>query len=155
MRLTTKARYAVTAMLDIALTEDNRPVTLADISERQEISISYLEQIFSKLRKNGLVNSVKGPGGGYKLSQSADNLSIADIIAAVNENIDATGCNGKADCKQGKRCMTHNLWQDLSNQIQSFLSDITLQELVDRKDVREVAELIEDDVDMTRLQAAN
>lgn len=140
MRLTTKGRYAVTAMLDLALNEDRSPISLADISKRQEISLSYLEQLFSKLRQNGLVASVRGPGGGYRLSRGADQISVAEIIDAVNESIDATHCGGAGNCQKGQVCLTHHLWCDLSEQIHQFLSSITLAGLVARKEIRSVAE---------------
>lgn len=130
MKLTSKGRYAVTAMLDVALHSEDGPVPLADISERQEISLSYLEQLFAKLRKQQLVTSIRGPGGGYRLGRAAESIAIGEVIAAVNESIDATKCNGKADCHGGEKCLTHNLWQDLSDRISKFLDSITLGELV-------------------------
>ncbi|MCW9717278.1 MULTISPECIES: Fe-S cluster assembly transcriptional regulator IscR [unclassified Avibacterium] len=132
MKLTSKGRYAVTAILDIALNTENGPVSLADISERQHISLSYLEQLFAKLRRHGLVESVRGPGGGYKLGQPSDKISIAMIIAAVNENIAVTRCLGGANCQGGKECLTHALWDELSQRIEDFLNQITLAELVDK-----------------------
>ncbi len=140
MRLTTKGRYAVTAMLDLALHSDNGPVSLADISQRQGISLSYLEQLFAKLRKQTLVSSVRGPGGGYRLSRANDQIFVAQIVDAVNESVDATGCKGKNDCQSGTTCLTHHLWCDLSDQIHDFLSQISLAQLVSRKDVRLVAQ---------------
>lgn len=140
MKLTTKGRYAVTAMLDLALHAQSGPVSLADISERQGISISYLEQLFAKLRKNGLVSSVRGPGGGYKLSRSSAEVFVAEIIDAVDEKVDVTRCMGQGDCQDGETCLTHELWQDLSCQLHDFLSSISLQNLVDRSEIREVAE---------------
>lgn len=139
MRLTTKGRYAVTAMLDLALHEGKGPISLADISERQGISLSYLEQLFAKLRRNELVRSVRGPGGGYQLNREKSAIHVAEVIDAVNESVDATGCNRKGDCQGGETCLTHHLWCDLSDQIHSFLSGISLADLVARKDVREVA----------------
>ena len=139
MRLTTKGRYAVTAMLDLAIHADKGPVSLADISKRQEISLSYLEQLFSKLRKSELVASVRGPGGGYQLSRPLDTIFVAQIIDAVNESIDATNCNGKGNCQQGEICLTHHLWEDLSEQIHQFLSGISLAHLVARQDVQSVS----------------
>ncbi len=133
MKLTSKGRYAVTAMLDLALHADERPVSLAAISERQSISLSYLEQLFTRLRKQGLVTSTRGPGGGYSLSRNADLIAIAEVVTAVDEVVDATRCGGMANCQEGKRCLTHDLWTDLSEQIYSFLSEITLGQLV-RKD---------------------
>ena len=132
MRLTTKGRYAVTAMLDLTLHGDRGPISLADISKRQEISLSYLEQLFAKLRQNGLVSSVRGPGGGYRLSREGALISVAEIIDAVNESIDATNCRGAGNCKNGQVCLTHNLWTDLSEQIHHFLSGISLSSLVER-----------------------
>ena len=134
MRLTTKGRYAVTAMLDLVINSDSGPISLADISKRQEISLSYLEQLFSKLRKQGLVSSVRGPGGGYKLGREASGIYIAEIVDAVNESIDATNCRGAGNCQAGEVCLTHHLWTDLSEQIHSFLSNISLQSLVDKRD---------------------
>lgn len=139
MRLTTKGRYAVTAMLDLALHANIGPVSLADISKRQHISLSYLEQLFAKLRQNELVCSVRGPGGGYRLGAAAENIFVASIIDAVNESIDATHCAGKGDCQQGEVCLTHYLWSDLSAQIHTFLSGISLASLVERDVVRKVA----------------
>ena len=139
MRLTTKGRYAVTAMLDLAIHYDLGPITLADISQRQEISLSYLEQLFSKLRKNGLVDSARGPGGGYRLSRLADEIAVAEIIAAVDETVDATRCKRKGNCQHEERCLTHDLWCDLSDQIFDFLSSITLGSLVEKKAVQEFA----------------
>ena len=132
MKLTSKGRYAVTAMLDLALHAGNRPVTLAGISERQGISLSYLEQLFTRLRKNGLVSSTRGPGGGYSLSRSAHDIQVAEIVAAVDENVDATRCGGKGDCQDGQRCLTHDLWSELSEQVYAFLSGISLGQLVDQ-----------------------
>ena len=140
MKLTTKGRYAVTAMLDLALHAKTGPVSLADISERQGISISYLEQLFAKLRKNDLVSSVRGPGGGYRLSRPGEELYVAQIIDAVDEKVDVTRCNGHGDCQDGETCLTHDLWQDLSHQLHDFLSGISLQNLVDRQEVRRVAD---------------
>lgn len=140
MRLTTKGRYAVTAMLDLALHAKTGPVSLADISRRQGISLSYLEQLFAKLRQNTLVSSVRGPGGGYKLSRSSEEIFVAEIVDAVNESVDATNCGGAGNCQQGEVCLTHYLWCDLSDQIHRFLSSISLASLVERKDVLRVAE---------------
>lgn len=138
MRLTTKGRYAVTAMLDLALNATEGPVSLADISGRQEISLSYLEQLFAKLRRSELVTSVRGPGGGYRLSRPENDISVAEIIDAVNETVDATSCGGKANCRDGEVCLTHHLWQDLSQQIHEFLSNISLESLVSRNEVQAV-----------------
>ncbi|WP_317931013.1 Fe-S cluster assembly transcriptional regulator IscR [Halioxenophilus sp. WMMB6] len=140
MRLTTKGRYAVTAMLDLVIHSDSGPISLADISKRQEISLSYLEQLFSKLRKQGLVRSVRGPGGGYNLSREPDTIFIAEIVDAVNESIDATNCGGAGNCHAGEVCLTHHLWTDLSAQIHTFLSNISLQSLVDRRKADEEPE---------------
>ncbi len=132
MRLSTKGRYAVTAMLDLALNGQDGPVTLSDISENQGISLSYLEQLFAALRARKLVRGVRGPGGGYFLGRPADEISIADIICAVDEWVEFTRCRGKEDCRGGQRCLTHSLWDDLSRQIYEFLTDITLADLVAR-----------------------
>lgn len=138
MRLTTKGRYAVTAMLDLALHTDNGPVSLADVSERQGISLSYLEQLFAKLRRHGLVNSVRGPGGGYCLAMASSEISVVQVIDAVSESLDATRCKGKGDCQGGEICITHHLWQDLSAQIHGFLSSISLADLLARQDIQSV-----------------
>lgn len=139
MRLTTKGRYAVTAMLDLALHAQKGPVSLADISERQGISLSYLEQLFAKLRRGNLVNSVRGPGGGYQLSRDMAGIHVAQVIDAVNESVDATRCQGGGGCHDGDTCLTHHLWCDLSQQIHTFLSGISLADLVERREVQEVA----------------
>ncbi|HAA45003.1 MAG: BadM/Rrf2 family transcriptional regulator [Halomonas sp. 54_146] len=139
MRLTTKGRYAVTAMLDLALHTHNGPTSLSDISQRQEISLSYLEQLFARLRRAGLVNSVRGPGGGYRLSQPADAISVSKVIDAVNETVDATRCQGLSDCQQGDTCLTHHLWCELSGQIRHFLDEMTLGQLMQRPDVIRIA----------------
>ena len=140
MRLTTKGRYAVTAMLDLAIHAGEGPVSLADISERQGISLSYLEQLFAKLRRNELVRSVRGPGGGYQLNREQQEIDVAQVIDAVNESVDATGCGHNGGCQDGEVCLTHHLWCDLSNQIHEFLSQISLADLMARQDVRTVAE---------------
>mgnify|MGYP000851140869 CR=1 FL=1 len=140
MRLTSKGRYAVTAMLDVALHSQHNPVPLADISERQGISLSYLEQLFSKLRKAGLVASVRGPGGGYRLGGEADTIAIGMIIAAVDESVDATKCQGRGDCQGGARCLTPTLWPDLSSRISDFLNNITLGELMKDNEVLEISD---------------
>lgn len=132
MKLTSKGRYAVTAILDIALYSKHKPVTLADISERQHISLSYLEQLFAKLRRHGLVKSVRGPGGGYQLGYDSSKISVAMVIAAVNENINVTKCLGKGNCQSGHECLTHSLWDELSLRIEQFLNEITLAELVNK-----------------------
>lgn len=138
MRLTTKGRYAVTAMLDLALHEDQGPITLADISARQGVSVSYLEQLFAKLRRCKLVESVRGPGGGYRLAGGPANISVAQIVEAVNDSMDATRCLGKGDCQQGEICLTHHLWTDLSARLRDFLGEITLADLVSRDDIQQV-----------------
>ena len=130
MRLTTKGRFAVTAMLDLALRSGNGPVTLAGISDRQKISLSYLEQLFGKLRRNALVESVRGPGGGYCLAKDTSVMSVADIIRAVDEPIDATQCSGKENCLDDHRCMTHELWTDLNRHIYEYLDAVKLSDLV-------------------------
>ncbi len=140
MRLTSKGRYAVTAMLDVALHSNEGPVPLADISERQGISLSYLEQLFSRLRKNGLVSSVRGPGGGYLLGKDAAQIAVGTVIMAVDESVDATRCQGKEGCQGGERCLTHVLWRDLSDRISEFLNNITLAELVNNQEILEVAD---------------
>ena len=130
MRLTTKGRFAVTAMVDLAMRQNRGPVTLAAISERQHISLSYLEQLFGKLRRAALVSSVRGPGGGYNLAQPPASISVADIVSAVDEPIDATQCGGKENCHDDKRCMTHDLWATLNEKMQEYLSSVTLADLV-------------------------
>lgn len=130
MRLTTKGRFAVTAMIDVALHSAKGPVTLAGVSDRQKISLSYLEQLFGKLRRAGLVESVRGPGGGYNLARATAGMSVADIIQAVDEPIDATQCGGRQDCLEEGRCMTHELWETLNDHIFTFLRSVTLEQLV-------------------------
>jgi Rrf2 family transcriptional regulator, iron-sulfur cluster assembly transcription factor len=139
MRLTTKGRYAVTAMLDLSIHSSKGPVNLSDISRRQDISLSYLEQLFARLRKRKLVSSVRGPGGGYRLGRSDNTIQVAEIIDAVNESLDTTKCQGKSDCQLGETCLTHHLWQDLSDQIHSFLSNITLADLVSKREIEQIA----------------
>ena len=139
MRLTTKGRYAVTAMLDLAVHATKGPITLADISQRQGISLSYLEQLFSKLRKKDLVASARGPGGGYRLSRDAGDINVADVISAVDEKVDATRCAGQGNCQNGEECLTHQLWTDLSDQLYDFLHGISLGQLVDNRSVQDVA----------------
>src|SRR3954465_3370980 len=130
MRLTTKGRFAVTAMIDIAMNSTKGPATLAGVSDRQKISLSYLEQLFGKLRRHALVESVRGPGGGYHLAGSAETISVADIITAVDEPIDATQCGGRENCHDDRRCMTHELWAGLNPPTSSFLQSVTRAELV-------------------------
>ena len=138
MRLTTKGRYAVTAMLDLALHGTERPVSLADISGRQNISLSYLEQLFARLKRHGLVEGLRGPGGGYRLSRRPDDISVAQVITAIGEGIDVTQCNGNENCQNGERCLTHELCTKLGNEIYSFLDNITLQSFIQQDDVNEV-----------------
>ncbi len=152
MRLTTKGRYAVTAMLDLALHADNGPVSLADISERQGISISYLEQLFAKLRRRELVVSVRGPGGGYQLGAEAQNISVASVIDAVDESVDATRCGGQGDCHEGEVCLTHHLWTDLSTRIHQFLSGISIGDLVARREIRRISGRQDTQLNSRRLQ---
>ncbi len=140
MKLSTKGRYAVTAMMDIALHEKVGPVTLADISQCQGISLSYLEQLFSKLRKHGLVKGVRGPGGGYRLAKSADQISVADIIDSVDEKLDLTKCGGKGDCNNGEKCLTHKLWFDLTCDLHKFLSGVKLDQYVNRPHIGELVQ---------------
>ncbi len=139
MKLGTRGRYAVTAMLDIALHRHKGPVSLSDISVRQGISLPYLEQLFTHLRKRGLVTSTRGPGGGYSLALDSEEIAIADVIAAVDEGIDATRCGGSADCQNHQRCLTHSLWENLSNQIHSYLSNISLEQAIRETHVQGVA----------------
>ncbi|GAA0220276.1 MULTISPECIES: Rrf2 family transcriptional regulator [Methylophaga] len=130
MRLTTKGRYAVTAMLDLSLNYGVGAITLADISERQGISLSYLEQLFARLRKQGLVSSSRGPGGGYRLSRAADTITVLDVISAVDEKVDSTQCEGRQNCHGHEQCLSHELWQSLSDQIRVYLDGITLAQVV-------------------------
>jgi Rrf2 family iron-sulfur cluster assembly transcriptional regulator len=139
MRLTTKGRYAVTAMLDIALHHAQGPVSVAEVAERQAISSAYLEQLFSKLKRAGLLRSVRGPGGGYELARPLADVNVSHIIAAVGEGMDATRCKGTADCQDGATCLTHDLWMALSTRIDEFLSGVTLEDLVSQREVRDVA----------------
>lgn len=139
MRLTTKGRYAVTAMLDLALHFEDGPITLADISQRQCISLSYLEQLFAKLRRQGLVESTRGPGGGYRLSRAPKEIPVADVILAVDEKVETTRCGGLANCQDDEQCLTHELWAELSQEIYQFLCGISLGDLVEREGVRDVS----------------
>ena len=132
MRLTTKGRFAVTAMIDLALRERQGPVTLAGIAERQKISLSYLEQLFGKLRRHRLVDSVRGPGGGYTLARPLEQISVADIIGAVDEPLDATQCGGKENCHDEHRCMTHDLWATLNRKMYEYLASVSLNDLVSK-----------------------
>ncbi|MEY4645740.1 MAG: Fe-S cluster assembly transcription factor [Hylemonella sp.] len=132
MRLTTKGRFAVTAMIDLALRQSHGPVTLAAISQRQQISLSYLEQLFGKLRRNDLVESTRGPGGGYTLARHASDITVADIVLSVDEPLDATQCGGKENCLgEAGRCMTHDLWTSLNTRMVDFLRSVTLKKLAD------------------------
>ena len=139
MRLSTKGRYSVTAMMDLAIHDKAGPVTLADISQCQGISLSYLEQLFAKLRKGGLVKGVRGPGGGYRLARPASQISIGEIISVVDESVDVTRCGGKADCDNGEACLTHELWSELSKRLFDFLDNITLSQFVDRPGIPELS----------------
>ena len=139
MRLTTKGRFAVTAMVDLAMRHNRGPVTLAAISDRQRISLSYLEQLFGKLRRARLVSSVRGPGGGYNLAQPAQAVTVADIVTAVDEPLDATQCGGKENCHDDRRCMTHDLWATLNEKMHDYLSSVTLADLVAHTNGKPVA----------------
>ena len=139
MRLTTKGRFAVTAMLDLAMHGTDGPVTLAGISERQKISLSYLEQLFGKLRRRELVESVRGPGGGYYLAREASLVSVADIVRAVEEPLDSTQCGGRENCHDNQRCMTHELWEELNETVYGFLSNVKLSTLVERQRTKTVS----------------
>ena len=142
MRLTTKGRFAVTAMIDLAQRQSNGPVTLAGISERQKISLSYLEQLFGKLRRHTIVASVRGPGGGYRLARAMNDVTVADIIAAVDEPLDATNCGGQENCQDEQRCMTHDLWTNLNKRMHEYLASVTLQDLVNQPKAKAVAATI-------------
>lgn len=133
MRLTTKGRFAVTAMIDLALNGGSRPVTLSAISERQNISLSYLEQLFAKLRRHNIVESVRGPGGGYCLGRAAGDITVADVILAVDEPLDATQCGGLENCKSDHRCMTHDLWATLNRKMLDYLASVSLDDLVEKQ----------------------
>ena len=145
MRLTTKGRYAVTAMLDLAFHSQTKPVTLIEIAARQTISLSYLEQLFARLRQAGMVVGIRGPGGGYKLNRPATQINIADIIAAVDEPLDSTKCGGEGNCQDQKACLTHDLWMGLSEHIRDYLTDISLGDLLERKFIQDVAQRQEQD----------
>lgn len=140
MRLTTRGRYAVTAMVDLALHGSQGPVALADIASRQHISLAYLEQLFARLRRSGLVCSVRGPGGGYHLAEAGLDIAVVDIIDAVDESLDATRCGGGSDCQDGRTCLTHALWSDLSLRIHAFLQGVTLGQIIERPEIRAVGQ---------------
>ncbi len=140
MKLTSKGRYAVTAILDLAFHATSGPVTLSDISKRQDISLSYLEQLFTRLRKQQLVRSTRGPGGGYSLNKPASDIAVAEIVSAVDETVDTTRCSGATNCHDGEQCLAHELWDGLSQQIYGFLSDISLQDLMDDDSIKGVAD---------------
>lgn len=153
MRLSTKGRYAVTAMLDLAIHHAEGPVTLAGISENQGISLSYLEQLFARLKKHGLVEGLRGPGGGYRLSRKPEDISVAEVITAIGEGIDATQCAGNENCQDGERCLTHELWTKLGNEIYDFLNGITLASFIQRDDVHEVIRRQQGEVSLSTLRA--
>ena len=138
MRLTTKGRFAVTAMVDLSMRQARGPVTLAAISERQHISLSYLEQLFGKLRRAKLVNSVRGPGGGYNLAKPIADITVAEIISAVDEAIDATQCAGKENCNDDRRCITHDLWATLNEKMNDYLGSVTLADVVSHQQGKQV-----------------
>jgi Rrf2 family iron-sulfur cluster assembly transcriptional regulator len=152
MRLSTKGRYAVTAMLDLAIHHAEGPVTLAGISENQGISLSYLEQLFARLKKHGLVEGLRGPGGGYRLSRKPEDISVAEVITAIGEGIDATSCAGNENCQDGERCLTHELWTKLGNEIYDFLNGITLASFIQRDDVHEVIRRQQGEVSLSALR---
>jgi len=155
VRLTTKGRYAVTAMLDLAMHQGKGPITLADIAQRQGISLSYLEQLFSRLRKQSLVSSVRGPGGGYTLGRDAGSIFVAEVISAVDENVDTTRCAGAHNCQDNQQCLTHDLWQDLSARIYDYLNQISLEDLMQRRGVQEVARRQQDEAPTVSAEAIN
>lgn len=142
MRLTTKGRFAVTAMVDLAMRGGTSPVTLASISERQKISLSYLEQLFGKLRRHNIVESVRGPGGGYFLARPSSQISIADVIVAVDEPLDATKCGGMANCHDDRQCVTHDLWTGLNESIYAYLNAVSLKQVVDSQSADKQAGVI-------------
>jgi Rrf2 family iron-sulfur cluster assembly transcriptional regulator len=152
MRLSTKGRYAVTAMLDLAIHHAEGPVTLAGISENQGISLSYLEQLFARLKKHGLVEGLRGPGGGYRLSRKPEDISVAEVITAIGEGIDVTSCAGNENCQDGERCLTHELWTKLGNEIYDFLNGITLASFIQRDDVHEVIRRQQGEVSLSALR---
>ncbi len=153
MKLTTKGRYAVTAMLDLALHSGSGPITLADVAKRQGISLSYLEQLFARLRRKELVSSVRGPGGGYRLSRSSEEISVAEVITAVDESVDTTRCGGAQNCQDNQPCLTHDLWHDLSERIHEYLRGISLHDLVSRRGVQTVSERQDHMIDMADLES--
>ena len=140
MKLTTKGRYAVTAILDLALHDSQGPVALADIAQRQDISLTYLEQLFNKMRRHDVVESARGPGGGYRLAKELNDITIAKIIYAVDEPIDVTRCGGKQNCQGDERCLTHDLWMELNLHVSEFLNGVTLADMVQRNNVKQVSE---------------
>jgi Rrf2 family iron-sulfur cluster assembly transcriptional regulator len=150
MRLTTKGRFAVTAMIDLALRQHDGPVTLAGISERQKISLSYLEQLFGKLRRHKLVSSVRGPGGGYTLAKPMAEVSVAHIIVAVDEPLDATQCGGRENCRDEHRCMTHDLWTNLNKRMIDYLDSVMLGDLVSQQRQKEEARVLHDERPVAR-----
>lgn len=141
MRLTSRGRYAVTAMLDLALhsADDGAPVALADVARRQGISLAYLEQLFARLRRAGMVDSVRGPGGGYRLAQPASRISVADIIDAVSDSLQATRCSGRGNCQDGMMCLSHHLWHDLTVRVHDFLDAISLASLMSRREIQRIS----------------
>ena len=155
MRLTTKGRFAVTAMIDLALRQHDGPVTLAGISERQKISLSYLEQLFGKLRRHKLVSSVRGPGGGYTLAKPMAEVSVAHIIVAVDEPLDATQCGGRENCRDEHRCMTHDLWTNLNKRMIDYLDSVMLGDLVSQQRQKEEARVLHDERPMPRSKPAS
>jgi Rrf2 family iron-sulfur cluster assembly transcriptional regulator len=151
MRLTTKGRFAVTAMVDLSMRQTRGPVTLAAISERQHISLSYLEQLFGKLRRAKLVNSVRGPGGGYNLAKPTPEITVAEIISAVDEPIDATQCEGKENCNDDRCCITHDLWATLNEKMNDYLTSVSLADVVSHQQGKRVQVI----KDFREKQAAN
>jgi Rrf2 family iron-sulfur cluster assembly transcriptional regulator len=149
MRLSTKGRYAVTAMMDLAMHHGQGPVALADISENQGISLSYLEQLFARLKKSNLVEGLRGPGGGYRLSRRPDDISIADVITAIGEGIDSTLCEGNEDCQDGEQCLTHELWTRLGQEIYDFLNGITLASFLENDAASKSSKSRQDDMVVT------
>lgn len=151
MRLTTRGRYAVTALLDLALQPADQTITLAEIATRQSISVAYLEQLFAKLKRQGLVSSIRGANGGYRLARPADSIAVLEIIEAVNESVDATRCDHKGNCQNGAMCLTHDLWQELSEHIEQYLSGITLASLIERQNVQTVVMRQNSNIESPRL----